>query len=311
MHYLITGIAGFIGSNLAVRLLEDGHRVRGIDNLSTGRMENIAPFLGDLEFIEGDIRDLDMCRKACEGVDRVLHQAALGSVPRSVKDPVATHESNATGTLNMLVASHGAEVESFVFAASSSAYGNTEELPKHEGMEPRPLSPYAVTKVACEHYLKVFAQIYGLNTVGLRYFNIFGPRQDPNGAYAAVIPKFIDCMQADTAPTIYGDGEQTRDFTFIDNAVQANLKAAERAPQVAGEIFNIGCGERVSLTTLFEHLAEFIGFEGRPIHGDPRAGDVRDSLADISKARQRLGYEPTVDVREGLQRTVEWYLARR
>ena len=307
MKYLITGVAGFIGSHLAETLIERGDEVRGLDDFSTGHRHNIAAFLDDMEFIEGDIRDLETCRRACKGVDYVLHQAALGSVPRSVDDPIATHEVNATGTLNMLVAARDADVDAFVFAASSSAYGDTDVLPKQEAMKKRPLSPYAVTKVACENYLEVFSHVYGMNTVGLRYFNIFGPRQDPDGPYAAVIPKFIILMLDGETPVIYGDGEQTRDFTYVANAVQANLLAVENAASVSGEIFNVGCGDRISLNQLYAGLREHTGFDRDAEHGPERPGDVRDSLADIERARTLLGYEPDLHISEGLSRTVDWF----
>lgn len=310
MKYLITGVAGFIGSHLLEALLERGDEVVGLDNFLTGHRHNIAPFEGDFELIEGDIRDLDVCKRACEGVDHVLHQAALGSVPRSVEDPITSHEINTTGTLNMLVAARDAEVDSFVFAASSSYFGDTDELPKHDQMPPRPLSPYAVTKVTCENYLSVFASVYGMNTVGTRYFNIFGPRQDPNGPYAAVIPKFIAILLDGGTPTIHGDGGQTRDFTYIANAVQANLKASEHAERARGQVMNVACGERISLNELYENICEHLGIERPAEHGPPRPGDIRDSLADISRARELIGYDPEVDWREGLRRTVEFFEAR-
>ena len=307
MKYLVTGCAGFIGSHLVERLLTDGAQVVGLDNLATGHRHNIAPMLDDFEFIEGDIRDIDTCRRACREVDYVLHQAALGSVPRSIADPIATNESNVDGTLNMLVAARDAEVQSFVFAASSSAYGDTPTLPKHEAMPKRPMSPYAVTKSTCEDYLTVFNSLYGMPTVGLRYFNIFGPRQDPNGPYAAVIPKFIQILQAGDAPTIHGDGEQTRDFTYIDNAVRANLLGAQNAARAGGKTVNIACGVRVSLNDLYQRIAQELGVEREPNHGPPRPGDVRDSLADISLAGELIDYAPTIDIDEGLSRTVAWF----
>ncbi len=307
MKYLITGAAGFIGSNIVEELVERGEEVVALDNLSTGHMHNVEPFLEDIEFIEGDIRDLETCHRACEGVDYVIHQAALGSVPRSVDDPIRTHENNATGTLNMLVAARDAEAKSFVFAASSSVYGDTDVLPKVETMPLRPMSPYATSKATCERYLKNFSDIYGLNTVGVRYFNIFGPRQDPNGPYAAVIPKFMQLLVDGETPVIHWDGEQTRDFTYIENAVQANLKAAEHAERAAGEIVNIGFGEQTSINELYRIIAEQLGVDTEPEYAPKRAGDVRDSLADISKARRLIGYEPEVDIEEGLRRTVAWF----
>lgn len=307
MKYLVTGCAGFIGSHLVERLLADGADVVGLDNFATGHRHNIAPMLDDFEFIEGDIRNIEDCQRACFGVDYVLHQAALGSVPRSIADPITSNDVNVGGTLNMLVAARDAEVQSFVFAASSSAYGDTPTLPKHEGMPKRPMSPYAVTKSTCEDYLKVFSTLYGMNTVGLRYFNIFGARQDPNGPYAAVIPKFIRILQAGEAPTIHGDGGQTRDFTYIDNAVSANLLGAQNASRAKGATMNIACGDRYSLVQLYDLIARNLGVEREPNFGPPRQGDVRDSLADVSLARELIDYEPLVDVDEGLRRTVEWF----
>ncbi len=307
MRYLVTGVAGFIGSHLLENLLKEGHEVVGLDNFITGHRHNIEPFLNDFEFIEGDIRDLDTCHKACKGVDHVMHQAALGSVPRSVNDPILTHQYNTTGTLNMLVAARDAEADSFVFAASSSYFGDTEVLPKNDEMPPAPLSPYAVTKVTCEQYLSVFAHVYGLNTVGLRYFNIFGPRQDPKGAYAAVIPKFIDILLRGERPTINGDGGHTRDFTYIENVVQANFLASQKAADAKGQVMNVACGDRISLLELHNILCEHLGIDREPIFGPPRAGDIRDSLADISRAQKLLGYNPQVDVHEGLKRTVEFF----
>lgn len=308
MKYLVTGAAGFIGSHIVETLLQEGHEVRALDNFATGHRHNIEPFLNDIEFIEGDIRDTETCKRACAHVDYVSHQAALGSVPRSIEDPQTSHDVNATGTLNMLVAARDAGVKSFVFAASSSAYGDTPTLPKQEDMPPRPMSPYAITKGMGEQYCKVFSDLYGLNTVALRYFNIFGPRQDPKGPYAAVIPKFIQLLQAGGTPTMNGDGEHTRDFTFVANAVQANLKACENAARAKGQVMNIACGERISLNELYAIITEHMGISKPPIFGPPRAGDVRDSLADISRAKELIGYEPTVTYQEGLRRTVEWFM---
>lgn len=307
VKYLVTGVAGFIGSHLLETLLGQGHEVVGLDNFATGHQHNIEPFLSDFEFIEGDIRDLEACHRACQGVDHVLHQAALGSVPRSVEDPITTNEVNIGGTLNMLVAARDAEASSFVFAASSSYFGDTETLPKTDDMPPRPLSPYAVTKVTCEQYLKVFSELYGLNTVGVRYFNIFGPRQDPKGAYAAVVPRFLDILLSGDTPTIHGDGGQTRDFTFIDNAVAANLAATRNAEAAAGQVMNIACGERISINDLYGFLTEALEIDRPAQHGPARAGDVRDSLADISRAQALIGYDPAIDVRDGIHRTVAWF----
>lgn len=304
MRYLVTGAAGFIGSHIVETLIAQGHTVRGLDNFSTGHHHNIAPFLADFEFVEGDIRDPATCKLACEGMDHVIHQAALGSVPRSIEDPQLSHEVNTTGTVNMLVAARDAGAQSFVFAASSSSYGDTPILPKREDMPHNPMSPYAVTKTTCELYLKVFADLYQLNTVGLRYFNIFGPRQDPNGPYAAVIPRFIQTLQAGEIPTINGDGEQTRDFTYVANAVHANINATVHAERARGEVMNIACGERISLNQLYAIIAESLGTSVKPTYGPPRAGDVRDSLADISKAQRLIDYSPAIDYKEGLRRTV-------
>ena len=311
MRYLGTGCAGFIGSHIVERLLREGHTVRGLDNLSTGHRHNVEPFLPDLEFIEGDIRDLDTCKRACAGMDHVIHQAALGSVPRSVEDPVTTHDVNATGTLNMLVGARDAGADSFVFAASSSVYGDTPTLPKVETMPKRPMSPYAVTKATAEDYLSVFANLYEMNTVGVRYFNIFGPRQDPNGAYAAVIPKFIGILQRGDVPTIHGDGGQTRDFTYVDNAVDANIRATRHAERARGVTMNIACGDRISVNELYQSISKHLGVDRPPNYGPPRAGDVRDSLADISLARELIGYDPDVEVDDGLRRTVAWFEERR
>jgi len=304
MRYLVTGAAGFIGSHIVETLIKEGHEVRGLDNFSTGHRHNIAPFLSDFEFVEADIRDAEACARACFGMDHVIHQAALGSVPRSIEEPLISHEVNTTGTLNMLVGARDAGASSFVFAASSSSYGDTPVLPKREDMTPNPMSPYAVTKTTCEHYLKVFSDLYDLHTVGLRYFNIFGPRQDPNGPYAAVIPKFMQILREGKIPTIHGDGEQTRDFTFVANAVQANLNACKYAERAAGEIMNIACGERISLNDLYRIIAKELGVDAPPNYGPPRAGDVRDSLADISKAKRLIEYDPVIDYREGLRLTV-------
>lgn len=304
--YVVTGGAGFIGSNIVKRLVKDGHRVRVVDNLLTGRRENLQEVRDDIEFVEGDIRDGQLLARLFKGADYVLHQAALPSVPRSVKDPVASHEANITGTLQVLIAARDAGVKRVVYAASSSAYGDTPVLPKVETMAPNPLSPYAVTKLAGEYYCRVFYHVYGLETVSLRYFNVFGPRQDPNSQYAAVIPRFITAMLKGEAPVIFGDGEQTRDFSYIDNVVEANLLACQ-APGAAGEVFNIACGESISLNDLVKELNHILGTDIKPVYTNPRPGDVRHSLADISKAGKILGYKPQINWREGLRRTVEWY----
>lgn len=306
--YLVTGGAGFIGSHLVEELIKRGERVRVIDNLSTGRKENIEPFLSEIEFIEGDIRDLGLVRKVMDGVGYVLHQAAVPSVPRSVRDPLATNSANVDGTLNVLIAARDAGVKRVVYASSSSVYGDTPVLPKHEGMKPEPRSTYAVSKLVGEFYCQVFYHVYGLETVALRYFNVFGPHQDPKSEYAAVVPKFITALLHGEPPVIFGDGEQSRDFTYVSNIVEANLLAA-KAEQVAGEVFNIACGERITINELARLLIEIIGVSChlQPKYAPPRPGDVRHSLADVSKARELLGYKVKVDIREGLERAVEWY----
>ena len=307
-RFLITGVAGFIGSNLAEALLAAGETVRGLDDFSTGRRENLVGLDG-LEFVEGDIRDLEACRAACDGVDFVLHQAALGSVPRSVADPITSNGANVTGTLNMLVAARDAGVRRLVFAASSSAYGDTPTLPKVETMPARPLSPYAITKYAGEEYCRTFTALYGFETVALRYFNVFGRRQDPHSTYAAVIPKFAAALLKGEAPEIHGDGEQTRDFTYIANVVDANRKACLAPAEACGQVYNVACGERISLNRLYRRIADLLGSDLEPHYGPSRPGDVRDSLADIGKASRLLGYEPTYTVEQGLAEAIEWYRA--
>ncbi|WP_025321312.1 SDR family oxidoreductase [Deferrisoma camini] len=304
--FLVTGVAGFIGSNLAEALLAQGHRVRGLDNFLTGKPENLRGLDG-LEFVEGDVRDPTACRRACEGVEFVLHEAALGSVPRSIEDPGLSNECNVTGTLNLLVAAREAGVRRFVFAASSSAYGDTPTLPKVEDMVPQPLSPYALTKLAGEEYCRLFFELYGLETVSLRYFNVFGKRQDPFSTYAAVIPKFVSALLKGEPPEIYGDGEQTRDFTYIADVVQANLRACEASREACGKVYNVAYGERISLNDLYREIAGLLGCDLEPRYGPPRPGDVKHSLADISRARELLGYEPAYDVRRGLAEAIAWY----
>ncbi len=321
--WLVTGVAGFIGSNLLETLLRLDQRVVGLDNFATGHRRNldqvrerVSPAQWDrFRFIEGDIRDLDTCRQACQGVEYVLHQAALGSVPRSIEDPILTNQSNIDGFLNMLVAARDAGVKSFVYAASSSTYGDHPGLPKVEDEIGRPLSPYAVTKYVNELYGEVFARCYGFATIGLRYFNIFGPRQDPEGAYAAVIPKWIASMIKNEPVYINGDGETSRDFCFIDNAVQANLLAATTEDAAAkNQVYNIAVGERTSLNQLYEALRAELAprfphlAHAQPIYRDFRPGDVRHSLADISKARRLLHYQPTHTIREGLSVAMDWYV---
>jgi nucleoside-diphosphate-sugar epimerase len=305
---LVTGGAGFIGSNLVEALVKRGDRVRVIDNFSTGKRENLKEFWSQIEFREVDLLDEPALRKACEEVDTVFHQAAIPSVPRSVTDPVMTHRANVDGTLNLLVAARDARVRRVIYAASSSAYGDTPTLPKAEEMLPSPISPYAVQKLAGELYMTSFHRVYELETVSLRYFNIFGPRQDAASPYSGVLAKFITAMLQDQSPTIHGDGKQSRDFTYIDNAVQANLKAAAApAEKVAGKTFNVATGERYDLNQTFNILKKIIGFDGKAIYDRPRAGDVRHSLADISAAQAGFGYAPEVGFEEGLSRTVEWY----
>ena len=306
--YLITGIGGFIGSSLARELLRRGERVRGVDNFATGNRENLAQILGQIDFREADILDLDAMKAACAGVDNVLHQAAIPSVPKSVLDPIGSNRANVDGTVNVLVAARDAAVKRVVYAASSSAYGDTPTLPKHERMTPDPISPYAVAKLASEHYLISFYRCYGLETVALRYFNIFGPRQDPSSPYSGVLAKFITQMLSGKQPTIFGDGEQSRDFTYIDNAVEANLLACKTpAAQLAGRVFNVASGRRVTLNETFKLLQTLTSYSGSPVYDAERGGDIKHSLADISAAEEHLGYKPTVNFEEGLRRTVEWY----
>jgi UDP-glucose 4-epimerase len=306
--YLITGIGGFIGSSLARALLARGEQVLGVDNFSTGKRENIAEILDRIDFREADLLDVDAMHKACAGADFVLHQAAIPSVPKSVLDPVGSNRANIDGTVNLLVAARDAKVKRVVYAASSSAYGDTPTLPKHEEMKPDPISPYAVAKLASEHYMVSFYRCYGLETVCLRYFNVFGPRQDPSSPYSGVLAKFITLMLRGEQPTIFGDGEQSRDFTYIDNVVHANLLACTAlAHQVAGRMFNIATGDRITLNQTFKALQGLTGFSGQPVYGPERGGDIKHSLADISKAEAEFGYRVTVEFEEGLRRTVAWY----
>ncbi len=306
--YLITGIGGFIGSSLARALLSRGEQVRGVDNFSTGRRENLTEIFDRIDFHEADICDLEAMHQACAGVDFVLHQAAIPSVPKSVLDPLGSNRANVDGTVNVLVAARDAKVKRLVYAASSSAYGDTPTLPKHEGMKPDPISPYAVAKLASEQYLISFYRCYQLETVALRYFNIFGPRQDPSSPYSGVLAKFITVMLRGEQPAIYGDGEQSRDFTYIDNAVEANLLACKApAAKAAGQMFNVATGRRVTLNETFKLLQGLTSYKGQPKYGPERGGDIKHSLADISKAEAGLGYKPEVDFEEGLRRTVEWY----
>jgi nucleoside-diphosphate-sugar epimerase len=309
--YLITGIGGFIGSSIARALLSRGEQVRGVDNFSTGNRDNLADILDRIDFHQADILDLDAMHKACAGADFVLHQAAIPSVPKSVLDPLGSNRANIDGTVSVLVAARDAKVKRVVYAASSSAYGDTPTLPKHEAMRPDPISPYAVQKLASEHYMVSFYGCYGLETVCLRYFNIFGPRQDPTSPYSGVLAKFITQMLRGEQPTIHGDGEQSRDFTYIDNAVEANLLACKApAQKAAGEVFNTATARRVTLNETFKLLQGMTSYKGEPKYGAERGGDVKHSLADISKAEAGLGYKPKVDFEEGLRRTVEWYRGR-
>ena len=308
--YLVTGIAGFIGSAVARGLLERGERVRGIDNFSTGKRENIAEILGQIDFREVDLLDAAGVAEACKGVDYVLHQAALPSVPKSIKDPVASNRANVDGTVNLLVGARDAQVKRVVYAASSSAYGDTPTLPKREDMTPNPISPYAVAKLTGELYMRSFYRVYGLETVSLRYFNVFGARQDPTSQYSGVMAKFTTQMLRGETPTIFGDGETSRDFTYIDNVVSANLLACSAsAEKVAGRVFNTATGYRITLTQLAAALKKLTGYAGEVKYGPERAGDIKHSLADIAEAERAMGYKVLVAFEEGLKRTVEWYKA--
>ncbi len=309
--FLVTGGAGFIGSNLCEAILNMGFKVRCLDNLSTGKQENVDMFSDNenYTFIKGDIRDLDICMAACNGVDYVLHQAAWGSVPRSIAMPLLYEEINIRGALNMMEAARQCGVKTFVYASSSSVYGDSATLPKQEGVEGNLLSPYALTKRVDEEYAKLYYKLYGLKTVGLRYFNVFGRRQDPNGAYAAVIPKFIKQLLNGESPTINGDGKQSRDFTYIDNVVQANLKAALAPDEAAGEAFNIAFGGREFLIDVYNSITDALGLDIQPNFGPDRAGDIKHSNADISKAKRLLGYDPQYSFDRGLKEAIEWYKA--
>ena len=304
-HYLVTGGAGFIGSHLAEELVRRGETVRVVDNLITGKRQNLT-HLPDVEFLQGDLADLEVARRAVADIDYVLHQAAIPSVPRSVQDPITSNRANIDASLNLLVAARDAGVKRIVYAGSSSAYGDTPTLPKVETMATAPLSPYALQKLVAEQYAQMFTQLYGLETVTIRYFNVFGPRQDPSSPYSGVISLFISALCEGRQPTIYGDGEYTRDFTYVANVVDGVLRACH-AQGASGEVINVATGGRVSLNQLFRVLRDLLGAKVAPKYAEPRAGDVRDSQADISKARRILGYEPTVSFEEGLQRTVAWY----
>ncbi|KAA6464689.1 SDR family oxidoreductase [Acidobacteria bacterium AB60] len=305
--YLVTGAAGFIGRSIAAALLARGETVRGVDSFITGKRENLAGLEG-MEFVEGDLANPVVCGTVCDGVEVIFHEAALASVPRSVADPIGTNVNCVDATLNLLVAARSAGVRRVIYAGSSSAYGDTPTLPKHEQMTPSPISPYAVAKLAGEHYMRSFWRVYGLETVVLRYFNVFGPYQDPNSHYSGVLAVFCRKMLAGEQPTIYGDGEQSRDFTFIENVVHANLLAAA-APRekVAGQVMNAATGSRITLNDTFRTLCGVTGYRGEPAYAAPRAGDIRDSLADIGLARDLMGYTPQVNFEEGLRRTVAWY----
>ncbi len=304
--YLVTGGAGFIGSNIAEALVNDGKKVRIIDNLSTGHIENISGFSAQVNFIQGDIRYLNTVMEVMDGVDYVLHQAALPSVPRSIQTPIESNDNNLNGTLNILYAAAKSGVKRVVYAASSSAYGDAEQLPKVEDMTPKPLSPYAVNKLAGELYCSVYSRVFDLETVALRYFNVFGPRQDPNSFYSAVIPKFIKALLEGKPPVIYGDGEQSRDFSYIDNVVSANLLAC-KAPDASGHMMNMACGERTSLNTLYRMLQDIMGVNIPAKYTDPRPGDVKHSLADITKAKSLLDFKVLVPVQDGLVKTTDWF----
>jgi nucleoside-diphosphate-sugar epimerase len=310
MIHLVTGAAGFIGSNLVEALLRRGEQVIGVDNFISGKRENIRPFLERIRFVEGDVRDPALCAELCRGVDFVLHQAALSSVPHSVADPLTVNDHNVNGTLHMLLAARDAGVKRLVYAASTSVYGDATALPTDESIPPNPLSPYAVSKYVGELYCKVFHELYGLSTIGLRYFNVFGPRQDPHGPYAPVISKFAHAILRGERPVIFGDGEQTRDFCYVDNVVQANLKACVAPASASGRSYNIGSGERISIRALAGRLLERLGSDLEPEYQPARPGDVRDSLASIHLARAALGYEPEVDCGSGLERYVRWLQAQ-
>lgn len=309
MRYIVTGGAGFIGSHIVEELVQRGDEVVILDNLFSGKKENIAPFLGSgkASFVQGSITDLPLLQKTFAGADGIFHEGAIASVPRSIANPVATNEANVTGTLNVLVAARDCGVRKVLFASSSSVYGNTPTLPKQEDMTPNPLSPYAVSKLAGEHYLRVFSDIYGLQTVSLRYFNVFGPRQDPKSQYAAVIPNFITRILSRESPVIHGDGKQTRDFSYVKDVVQANLRAMESNAQ---GVFNVAYCRRIDLIELAALIMEITGITVPLVHDPPRAGDVRDSLADIARAQEAFGYAPEYTVKSGLAETVEWYRNR-
>jgi len=304
--FLVTGGAGFIGSNICRRLVKEGCFVRVVDNLLTGRKNNLAPIMDKIEFVEADMGESEVARRVCKGIDVILHEGALPSVPRSVDDPALTHRHCIDATFTMLMAARDAHVKRFVYAASSAAYGDTPTLPKVETMAPNPLSPYAVGKLVGEYYCSVFSGVFGLQTISLRYFNVFGPHQDPASQYAAAIPAFVTAILRDQPPTIYGDGEQSRDFTYIDNVVEANLLAA-RAKETHGEVVNCACGEAVTVNAIIRAINELLGKNVRPNYVPSRPGDVKHSLADITAAKKLIGYKPVVLFREGLEKSIDWY----
>ncbi|MCL5281637.1 MAG: SDR family oxidoreductase [Planctomycetes bacterium] len=305
-RFLVTGGAGFIGSNICRRLVSEGCFVRVVDNLLTGKRANLAPILDQIEFVEADMGVPEVARSVVQGIDVVLHEGALPSVPRSVDDPAATHQHCVDATFTLLLAARDARVKRFVYAASSSAYGDTPTLPKVEAMAPNPLSPYAVGKLVGEYYCSVFSKVFGLQTIALRYFNVFGPHQDPASQYAAAIPAFVTALLRDQPPTIYGDGEQSRDFTYVDNVVQANLLAA-RAQETHGEVINIACGEAVTVNAIIGMINRLLGRNVKPVYAPARPGDVKHSLADITAARKLIGFEPVTLFREGLEKSIDWY----
>jgi len=306
IKYLVTGVAGFIGSNIVKKLLELGQFVRVVDNFSTGKRENIKEFLGNpnFEFIEGDISNIETAKKVVKKMDFILHEAAIPSVPRSINNPFASNKSNIDGTLNVLIAARDEKIKKLVYVASSSIYGDSLKLPKQESDPINPISPYALTKFAGEKYCQLFSKLYGLPTVCLRYFNVFGPKQDPNSQYSAVIPKFIKAVLKNESPTIYGDGNQSRDFTYVDNVVEGNILASQS--KTSGEVINIACGEKTSLNDLLKYINQIIGKNIKPIYDKPSLGDIKNSLADISKAKKMLNYKPKIEIKEGLKKTIEW-----
>ncbi len=305
-HFLVTGGAGFIGSNICKKLVSEGCSVRVVDNLLTGKKSNLADVIDKIEFIEADMGDSEVAQSAMKDIDVVLHQGALPSVPRSVDDPTATHKHCVDATFTLLLAARNASVKRFVFAASSSAYGDTPTLPKVETMLPSPLSPYAAAKLFGEYYCLVFYEVFGLETVSLRYFNVFGPYQDPTSQYAAAIPAFVTAILKDEPPTVFGDGEQSRDFTYVDNVVEANLLAA-RAKETKGEVINIACGQAVTINEIIDMINNLLGKKVKPVYTDPRPGDVRHSLADITAARDLIGFKPTILFEQGLELAIDWY----